>query len=596
MQLFGRLLNRAILSHLLVAVPPAVVLGIMVISINEQALRQETQYLHMSLALQVRDAIRAHTEASASLLGHAERVLDLAELPIEQRQDMLRALIADGRLPHIALYRPDGGFDSIVKPADAPDVNRDGLPDDIRKLADAESWTVWSRADGAVVVYAWRRGSDLLGFVTTTVPQSELQALCTDIAVRFFGEGGRVDVIDHTGKPLLSSAGEPDVPAGKAAFSMVELSGASIEGGLTAVEAGLAGEFTNDAGQKQLGAIVSAPRLGWLVAASRPYSVAFASLERVRLRIILMSLIAALGAGVVGLLLAREVTGPVQKLIESVRRAAKRGFAPEAAVQATGELGQLANAFNHALAQMAEYRRQVRQTTQLRLRLTRLATGDMSARQLLARALTEEPGPLDQMTVLYADVELDKDASTSTEHVVAVLGEFFSAAHEAIRQEGGRVDRYSGDAVIGVFPASQVDGYTESAVAAARTIIADARAIAHRWQELSPIGLQAKIGAVTGQARLVMDDEDPSADPTVYGDIVEHAAALQRRATPGSVLLDRTTAQVIQANDGGLAPAPPPVSTDLPGGISDPPLQWTPSGSAPTAEVNLTTISVDAPE
>lgn len=58
MPLFGRVLNRAIVSHLLVAVPPAVILGWMVISINEQALRQETQQLHLSLAMQLRDEIR----------------------------------------------------------------------------------------------------------------------------------------------------------------------------------------------------------------------------------------------------------------------------------------------------------------------------------------------------------------------------------------------------------------------------------------------------------------------------------------------------------------------------------------------------------
>ena len=551
MQIFGRLLNRAMLSHLVVAVPPAVVLGLMVMSINERALRLEAQQLHLSLATQVRDAIRARAEETATLLGHAERILDLSRLPITQRQDMLRALVADGRLPFIAMYRSDGAFDSLVRPKGAPDVSRDDLPREVREHAVERRWGIWRRPSGPIVTFAWRRDDVVLGYLASRLPQGDLQQLCAELASRFLGDSGAVDVVDQSGRSVLSPTTDRVPDPSTTPLAMVKLSGT---GGLMSLEAGIAGEYVDGDGQQRLASLVSEPQLAWLVAASRPARVAFASLDRVRLRVILMSVIAALAAGLVALLMARQISVPVSRLVKAVRHAAKRGFSPEAKVTASGELGQLANTFNYALAQMAEYRRQVQHTTQLRLRLSRFAASNTSARELLARAGSDQPPrPPEAMAVLYADVELDHGDSLSTEHLVTILGEFFSAAHEAIRQEGGRVDRYSGDAVIGIFLAAQLAQPEQAALAAARTINADARAIGQRWSEMSPIRLHASVGVASGSGQLVLDLDDPTGDPTVYGRVVERAASFQRRATADRVIIDAATAAAVQAD--GLDPA-----------------------------------------
>lgn len=553
MQLFGRLLNRAILSHLLVAVPPAVVLGAMVIAINEQALRLESQRLHLSLATQVRDAIQHEVDVSSSLLGHAERILDLSELTIGQRKDMLRALIADGRIPYLALYRPDGAFDSVIRPKADGDIDRQSLPEATLSTARAEPLAIWDRPEATIVVRAWKRGDELLGFVATSLPQDDLRALCGQLAVRHLGDDGLVDVVAADGRYVLSSdgthTGTPDRAA--TAFSMVHVRPTG-DGGLTATEAAVVGDYVDASGENQLAAVVSAPRMGWMVAAARPASVAFRSLDRVRLRVALMSIIAALAAGLVGLLMARQISRPVQRLIRAVRRAAQRGFAPEAQVQASGELGQLAASFNHALAQMAEYRRQVRQTTQLRLRLSRLAPNASSARELLARAsATGLAAPPEPMTVLYADVTFEQSAALETEHLVTILGEFFSAAHEAIRQEGGAVDRYSGDAVIGLFIAAALERPAEAAaLSAAASLTRDAAAISERWAGLSTLRLEASVGVVSGRAQLITDD-DPSRDPTVDGDLVERAAVLQRKAPAGGILVDAETRKATEREQVG---------------------------------------------
>ncbi|MEO1339041.1 MAG: hypothetical protein AAFV29_25585, partial [Myxococcota bacterium] len=231
---------------------------------------------------------------------------------------------------------------------------------------------------------------------------------------------------------------------------------------------------------------------------------------------------------------------------------------------ASGELRQLASAFKHALSQMDQNRRQIRRTTKLRLRLPRLATDSASARELLARASTEIPSsPPQPMAVLYADVIFEDPKDTNSDHLVTILGEFFSAAHEAVRQEGGRVDQFSGDAVIGLFTSEQLKGDGEAvaaALAAARSIIADAKAIRERWNELSSIRLSASVGVVFGAAQLLQAD-DPGMDPTVHGDLVDRAAALQNQAKGGVILVDPVVAarspKTLTAVDGLGEPAYP---------------------------------------
>ena len=550
MQFFGRLLNRAILSHLLVAVPPAVVLGLLVLDINRDGLLLEAQHLHLALATQLRDTIRTEVEKSVIVVGQAERVLDLSDLTIEARQQMLRAIVADGRIPYLALYRPDGGFDSLVKARGDEDIDRVDLPAVLRdRVADLE-WTTWTRDAAAVVIFPWRRGDELFGYLGTALPLAKLNQVSGALAARFLVDGGQIDVMDAKGRILLSSAAT-STSATSSAFAMVQGDGTQA---LAQSSLGITRVFEGPDGQKRLGALASAPGLGWVVAVSRPQEVALASLNQVRLRAVLMSVIAAMAAGLVGLLMARQITGPMQQLVRSVRRAAQRGFAPDAQVRAKGELGQLASAFNHALAQMAEYRRQVRRTTQLRLRLSRFAPTSTSARELLARASSDAPPrPPEKITVLYADVVFDDPDVVETEHLVTILGEFFSASHEAIRQEGGWVDRYSGDTVIGVFPAGRLASAAKAALAAAETIANDARAIGERWAALSSVRMQAAVGVVSGEAQLVGEDE--SGDPTVHGDIVERAANLQRRAAGDVILVDKKTEQALEEALSGVGGA-----------------------------------------
>lgn len=554
----GTLLYRVIFSHLLVAVPPAAALGLLVLDINHDALKTEAQQLHLSVANRLKEALEAEVKSKLAVLGEAERVLDMTEVELEKRQLLLRAMVADGRVPHLAIYRADGAFDGLVRAKDVGAPDRTPLSQALLRELTDRGWALGDAKDGsALLAIAWKREGTPLGYLATTQRLADFDTLATELSTRYLGPGGEVDVVDGEGRYLISSVpGRAGHVAGTGT-PFETYAGGKLRQGLSAIEAGAAMSFTAPDGLRRLGAVVSAPDLRWIVGTSRSEAVAFASLERVRLRVVLMSLVAALGAGFVGLLLARQVSEPIRALIRAVRASAKSGFTQGVAVEARGEVAVLAGTFNEALRELAAHRTEVQRKTQLRLRLARFLPPALLHQIFSNERDLQAMGQEQHVTVIYSDVSGAKElgAHLAGEQLVAILGEFFAAACSAVERNGGRIDRFSGDAVIGIFAPGMATDPTTAALAAARETIADAAAISTRWSHDSGVGFAAAVGVVSGRG-LIGLAPDGSGEVSVVGDLVDRAAALQEAALPATILADRATREAVRDPQPWTAVAP----------------------------------------
>ncbi len=527
----GGILNRAILTHLLVAVPPAVILGLMVASINESALRYEAQLLHLSTANNMKQALDTQVRDAVFQLQHAERVLSMDALEFSERQDLLRALVASGAMPYLLVFGKDGQFDASIH-LDAKTVRRDSLRPGTLAQATKNGFALEpmdSEGRSAVIV-PWSNAEGPVGLLGTIVRPSDLSTHAKTLALNYLGAGGRVQVIDASGHFIIGPQGAETKGT---AFEGLSLSGSAD--GLTGLSAGISKQFIDSEGQEQLAALVSDPDLGWIIGTSRPSKIALASIARVHQRVLLMAIAAALLAGLVGLLLAKQISKPIQILIRAVRRTARANFDPDKEVAASGELGQLADAFNTAVHELAQHRMELRQTTQLRLRLSRLVSSAAMHDALATNDEKDQQCETQTVSVLYADVVLPTGQTINAEHLVTVLSEFFGAAHETMLKHGGHVDRYSGDAVIGIFTGPNPEG----ALAAAHDLVADAHAVSSRWQQYLGGPLSASVGIVTdeGQIRQAPD----SGELSVSGPLVERAAAGQAQAGAAQILIDEPT-------------------------------------------------------
>src|SRR5204862_3020819 len=115
----------------------------------------------------------------------------------------------------------------------------------------------------------------------------------------------------------------------------------------------------------------------------------------------------------------------------------------------------------------------------------------------------------------------------------AVLAPYHDAVRKEIESFGGVVEKFIGDAVMGVFGAPTTFGDDpERAVRAA---------LAVRDGVAGDDGLQLRIAVHTGEALVTLQARPALGEAMVAGDVVNTAARLQAAATPNTVIVGQET-------------------------------------------------------
>jgi len=167
----------------------------------------------------------------------------------------------------------------------------------------------------------------------------------------------------------------------------------------------------------------------------------------------------------------------------------------------------------------------------------------------MIRANPEEPwlkGQRNQVSVLFTDVRgFTAIAETrEPEAIVDALNEYFAIATSAIVAAGGYVDKYIGDAVLGVFgvPSSH-DDHALLAVKAAVTIQKQLKRRSRN--NLNPFLDKVGIGVNSGLVLSGNIGSDDKMEYTVIGDCVNVASRLNGLAAPGEIIVsDAVVSQI----------------------------------------------------
>ena len=182
----------------------------------------------------------------------------------------------------------------------------------------------------------------------------------------------------------------------------------------------------------------------------------------------------------------------------------------------------------------------------------RLTIGSAGERAVREVPPGEAPSERRLVSVLFCDLEnfTGLAESLDPEEVRDILSRYFEAARGIVARFGGTIEKFIGDAVVGVWgtPVAREDD-AERAVRAALEIVAAVASL--RGAALSR-PLAARAAVATGESAVVLGLENQG---MVAGDIMNTAARLQGAAKPGSVLMNdatrRATAAVITARPAG---------------------------------------------
>lgn len=243
--------------------------------------------------------------------------------------------------------------------------------------------------------------------------------------------------------------------------------------------------------------------------------------------IVLTALAATLGL-LFSVLVSTGMTRPVRRLLEGTRAVEAGHLEGNLAVTSHDEIGLLTTAFNRMVEQLRQKER-IRETFG-RYVDPRIVEGLISGPALASA------GERRVMTVLFCDVKGFSGVSEemTPQGLVKVMNRYFSTMSAPIRDHGGIIDKYIGDAIMAYWGPPFTADADQARLAALAALDMQAR-VAPFQAELPelvglknvPISFDIRIGISTGEMLVGSIGSDVMMSYTVMGDTVNVASRLE---------------------------------------------------------------------
>ena len=259
-------------------------------------------------------------------------------------------------------------------------------------------------------------------------------------------------------------------------------------------------------------------------------------------------------AAALGLVFAALVSGgmarPVRRLLEGARAVEAGRLDETLTVTSQDEIGHLTTAFNRMVEQLRHKERM--RATFGKYVDPRIVEG------LIDRPTLAVDGQRRVMTVLFCDVKGFAGASEgmTPQGLVKVMNRYFSVMSAPIRDHGGVIDKYIGDAIMAYWGPPFTDNKDQGRLASQAALDMLERVVSLRaeFPELLgvrslPIVFDIRIGIATGEALVGSIGSELMMSYTVMGDTVNLASRLEgaNKVYGGHVLVSAAT--IAGAND-----------------------------------------------
>jgi class 3 adenylate cyclase len=271
-----------------------------------------------------------------------------------------------------------------------------------------------------------------------------------------------------------------------------------------------------------------------------PLDQAIAPFERIRAALMWIGLTAFPLAASVGILLSNRLSRPVRELVRATELVASGDLSTSVVVHSSDELGTLAASFNTMVEGLALKERYHDVLSKV---VSREVANDLLAGQL------QLGGETRNVTVVFADIvgftSLAEGAPPRA--VIATLNEFMTEWSRVIDEQGGVVDKYTGDGIMAIFgaPISHDDDALRALRAALR-IQGTARRINEQRIERGEPTVALAFGIATGAAVAGNIGSPDRLNYTVVGESVNLASRLCSAAGPDEILIAESTMRAVR--------------------------------------------------
>ncbi|MHB8834312.1 MAG: adenylate/guanylate cyclase domain-containing protein [Candidatus Methylomirabilia bacterium] len=259
-----------------------------------------------------------------------------------------------------------------------------------------------------------------------------------------------------------------------------------------------------------------------------------AQMRRESLTIIVLSLFIVLLGISIAIMIGVGFARPIAQLVLATHEIGKGNFQYRVERVRGDEFGDLASAFNYMSRELWK-----------KLVMTK-SFGSYVSPEILEMVMAHPDGDLlggkrMEVTVVFTDIRgFTAYAETKDpEHVVKAINEYFEIATRHIQKRGGYVDKFIGDAVLGVFgvPLAQPD----HALRAVQASVAMQRELLAQDPERNPLLAKVGIGINSGVAVAGDLGSEVKRQYSVIGDCVNVASRINALAAGGKTIISRST-------------------------------------------------------
>lgn len=533
------------------ATGPLVVVGVMVVGVNDTAVTTGSRELQIALASDVARTVEAElTDARTGLVALAHTLTDASLDPDARLAAAAHLVESSATLDRCVVYDARGEVIDVLRQGDAAETPAAPLSAGLRAQADldvAHGEPIASPEGPRVpLAVALRAGDRVTGYAASPVRLRRAQARVEELSEAHLSAlGGRVFLVDAHSRLLAH-------PDAERAHGLVDVSDVGVLRGVDPETLGAPTSRELDVDGEALVGTVAPLRLRpWAVVVEIPRDAAYASLNDVR-RIVGVTVTVTIAlALLLSFLLADRITRPIGALAAFASDLAARRFDRRVTIDTQDELSQLGDAMSDAAAALERSEARVRQEEAIRADLGRYLPAELVDKIVSREQDMELGGRRLPITVLFADVVAFTPLTDKLppEEVVALLNELFTLLTDIVFRHGGTVDKLIGDCVMAIWGApSPQDDHAARALRAAEDMLRWLETANASWRERFGVTVQLGVGVNTGVAVVGNVGSERRMEYTAIGDVVNVAARLEVIARPQQILISRETKEA--AGDG----------------------------------------------
>ena len=289
------------------------------------------------------------------------------------------------------------------------------------------------------------------------------------------------------------------------------------------------------------------PGYRWVITAGAYEKEAYASIANLQFNLYWISFVIAT-LFIIGIYFAIRFTllRPLSELVSAVEQVDKGSLDVEVPVRHLNEIGYLSHSFNNMLKSIRHSHKELAMTNDAYSKFVpREFLKHLDKESILDVRLGDQC--LRDMTVLFSDI---RSFTTLSENMTPkdtfdFLNSYLEKIGPLIRDNGGFIDKYIGDAIMAIFP----DG-PDSAVRAAISIQKTLEEYNLKRAEWNKPPVKVGIGIHTGSLMLGVIGENLRLDSTVIADAVNVASRLEELTKKlGSGILISSTVQDLIGTD-----------------------------------------------